>query len=100
MSSNPFDKLVTELNVDGKQYKYYSLPSLNDDRVKQLPYSIRVLLECCVRNCDEFSVKSADVEKILNWKENCKLDVEIPFKPARVLMQDFTFGSQYFFCDF
>jgi aconitate hydratase len=43
-----------------------------------------------LRNCDNFSVKQADVEKILNWKETQKLDVEIPFKPARVLLQDFT----------
>lgn len=59
--------------------------------IEKLPYSIRVLLECCVRTCDEFAVKSADVEKILNWSENCKKDVDIPFKPSRVLMQDFTY---------
>jgi aconitate hydratase len=56
-----------------------------------LPYSIRVLLESALRNCDEFSVKKADVEKILNWKETQFNDVEIPFKPARVLLQDFTY---------
>ena len=55
-----------------------------------MPYSIRVLLESALRNCDEFSVKKTDVEKILNWKETQKNDVEIPFKPARVLLQDFT----------
>jgi aconitate hydratase len=57
-----------------------------------LPYSIRVLLESALRNCDNFSVKQADVEKILNWRETQKLDVEIPFKPARVLLQDFTYN--------
>jgi aconitate hydratase len=55
-----------------------------------LPYSVRILLESAVRNCDEFNVKQDDVEKILNWVENSKKDVEIPFKPARVLLQDFT----------
>jgi aconitate hydratase len=47
-------------------------------------------LESALRNCDDFAVKKADVEKILNWKETQKNDVEIPFKPARVLLQDFT----------
>jgi aconitate hydratase len=60
-----------------------------------------VLLESALRNCDEFSVKSkykkfnfinigADVEKIINWKQTQNQDVEIPFMPARVLLQDFT----------
>jgi aconitate hydratase len=55
-----------------------------------LPFSIRVLLECALRNCDEFNIKSEDVEKILNWQENYQKDIEIPFKPARVILQDFT----------
>lgn len=46
-----------------------------------------------MRNCDEFNVKSNDVEKILNWKVSSTKDVEIPFKPARVLLQDFTYLS-------
>jgi aconitate hydratase len=55
-----------------------------------LPYSVRVLLESAIRNCDNFSVTEKDVENILNWKTNSTKDVEIPFKPARVLLQDFT----------
>jgi len=55
-----------------------------------LPYSIRILLESAIRNCDEFSVKQTDVEKILDWKTTSEKDVEIPFKPARVILQDFT----------
>jgi len=43
--ANPFDKVLTELNVDGQTYRYYSLPSLKDDRLATLPYSIRILLE-------------------------------------------------------
>jgi aconitate hydratase len=56
------------LSVDGKEYKYYSLPELKDNRYNSLPYSIRVLLESAVRNCDEFSVKKSDVENILAWE--------------------------------
>jgi len=47
-------------------------------------------LESAVRNCDEFNVLSSDVEKILDWVKNQKADVDIPFKPARVILQDFT----------
>ena len=61
------------------------LPSLG-----RLPFSIRVLLESAVRNCDGFQVKSKDVENILDWENNQKQNVEIPFMPARVILQDFT----------
>jgi aconitate hydratase len=43
-----------------------------------------------MRNCDEFNVLGKDVEKILDWEKNSKNDVDIPFKPARVILQDFT----------
>ncbi len=51
---------------------------------------MRILLESAIRNCDEFNVLSSDVEKILEWVTNSQKDVEIPFKPARVILQDFT----------
>jgi len=56
----------------------------NTDR---LPYSVRILLESAIRNCDEFQVKSNDVEKIIDWENTSPKLVEIPFKPARVLLQ-------------
>ena len=49
-----------------------------------------MLLESAVRNCDNFQVKSEDVERILDWKANRGKNVEVAFKPARVLLQDFT----------
>uniref|UniRef100_A0A4W3I9M4 aconitate hydratase n=1 Tax=Callorhinchus milii TaxID=7868 RepID=A0A4W3I9M4_CALMI len=58
--------------------------------VARLPFSIRVLLEAAVRNCDGFLVKKDDVENILNWKVTQHKNVEVPFKPARVILQDFT----------
>ena len=58
--------------------------------LESLPYSIRVLLESAVRNCDEYAVQTSDVERILGWVENQNKDVDIPFKPARVILQDFT----------
>ena len=56
----------------------------------RLPFSIRVLLESAVRNCDEFQVQKADVDNILSWIDKQHESVEIPFKPARVILQDFT----------
>ena len=55
-----------------------------------MPYSIRILLESVIRNCDNFQVTKEDVEKIIDWEKTAPKQVEIPFKPARVLLQDFT----------
>uniref|UniRef100_A0A4W6F9R3 Cytoplasmic aconitate hydratase n=1 Tax=Lates calcarifer TaxID=8187 RepID=A0A4W6F9R3_LATCA len=74
---------------DPKQ-QFYNLSKLGDSRYDRLPFSIRVLLESAVRNCDEFLVKRSDVESILNWKETQSQTVEVPFRPARVILQDFT----------
>ncbi|XP_024370454.1 aconitate hydratase, cytoplasmic isoform X1 [Physcomitrium patens] len=85
---NPFKNLVTELA--GSKSKYYSLVKLGDKRLDTLPYSIRILLESAIRNCDNFHVMKADVEKIIDWEKTSSKQVEIPFKPARVILQDFT----------
>ncbi|KAG6594751.1 Aconitate hydratase 1 [Cucurbita argyrosperma subsp. argyrosperma] len=89
---NPFSSILKTLeNPEGGVFgKYYSLPALNDPRIERLPYSIRILLESAIRNCDEFAVKANDVEKIIDWENTAPKLVEIPFKPARVLLQDFT----------
>lgn len=87
--ANPFDKVKKELKVGDKTYSYYDLNDLKDARLETLPYSIRILLESAVRNCDNFQVQEDDVEKILDWNKTAG-EVEIPFKPARVLLQDFT----------
>jgi aconitate hydratase len=54
---------------------------------EKLPYSIRILLESAIRNCDNFQVTKGDVEKIIDWENTAPKLVEIPFKPARVLLQ-------------
>ena len=87
---NPFQKIAHTLKAGGKTLTYYNLPALGDSRLEKLPYSVRVLLESAIRNCDEFEVKSQDVENILNWEKLSTKQVEIPFKPARVILQDFT----------
>ncbi|KAL2348647.1 hypothetical protein Fmac_002647 [Flemingia macrophylla] len=92
-TENPFNAILRTLEKPGGGGdfgKYFSLPALNDPRIDRLPYSIRILLESAIRNCDEFQVKSNDVEKIIDWENSSPKLVEIPFKPARVLLQDFT----------
>ncbi|KAM4128978.1 hypothetical protein ACJW30_02G209900 [Castanea mollissima] len=91
-SENPFKSILKTLEKPGggEFGKYYSLTALNDPRIDKLPYSIKILLESAIRNCDEFQVKSKDVEKIIDWENSAPKQVEIPFKPARVLLQDFT----------
>lgn len=61
-------------------------------RVDQLPLSIRVLLEAAIRNCDGFYTKEEDIQNILDWQQQ-QNKAEVPFSPARVLLQDFTWVS-------
>jgi aconitate hydratase len=55
----------------------------------KIPFSIRVLLESALRNCDGYQVNEGDVKRLARWSPAAE-DVEIPFKPARVILQDFT----------
>ncbi|RNF05616.1 cytosolic aconitase [Trypanosoma conorhini] len=86
---NPFLRHVEMLAADGGEAKYFKLHEI-DPRYETLPFSIRVLLESAVRNCDEFDITSKTVDNIFNWRESCQKNIEIPFKPARVVLQDFT----------
>uniref|UniRef100_A0A3P8YKF9 Iron-responsive element-binding protein 1 n=2 Tax=Esox lucius TaxID=8010 RepID=A0A3P8YKF9_ESOLU len=88
--SNPFAHLVEPLDHNKPDRKFYNLLKLRDPRYDRLPFSIRMLLESAVRNCDGFLVKQSDVESILNWEQTQTQSVEVPFRPARVILQDFT----------
>ncbi len=79
------------LSTKNGTFTYYSLAELEKlgHGIGKLPFSIRILLENALRNFDDFTITKENLETILNWKpEGSKKD--IPFKPARVLMQDFT----------
>uniref|UniRef100_A0A453Q3U8 Aconitate hydratase n=8 Tax=Triticinae TaxID=1648030 RepID=A0A453Q3U8_AEGTS len=91
-TEHAYSNILTSLpKPEGGEYgKFYSLPALNDPRIDKLPYSIRILLESAIRNCDGFQVTKNDVEKIIDWENTSPKLAEIPFKPARVLLQDFT----------
>lgn len=70
---------------------YFSLVKAAEKypQIKKLPYSIRILLENVLRNYDNFSITDEQVNNLINWNPKGS-DTEVPFKPARVLMQDFT----------
>jgi aconitate hydratase len=82
------------LTVNGKEYVYYSLPKAEANGlagVSKLPFSMKVLLENLLRNEDGRSVTKEDIEAVAAWLVNRGLtEYEIAYRPARVLMQDFT----------
>ena len=86
-------KCQKTLKVGSKTYVYYSLPAAEKNGLKgisKLPYSMKVLLENLLRNEDGRSVKKDDILAVAKWLKKRKLEHEIAFRPARVLMQDFT----------
>jgi aconitate hydratase len=90
VSSDSFGARST-LQVGGREFEIYRLDALQDRfDVARLPYSIKVLLENVLRLEDGTSVSAQDVEAIASWDAAAEPSVEIPFQPARVLMQDFT----------
>ncbi|MGC2087267.1 MAG: aconitate hydratase AcnA [Bradyrhizobium sp.] len=81
------------LKVGTKTYIYYSLAAAEKNGLKdisRLPYSMKVLLENLLRNEDGRSVKKEDILAVAKWLKKKTLEHEIAFRPARVLMQDFT----------
>ena len=94
MTRTGHDTLKTRktLKVDGKDYDYFSLEAaaaqIGD--ISRLPYTLKVLLENLLRFEDDRSVKVADIKALAGWLKNKKSDAEIAYRPARVLMQDFT----------
>jgi aconitate hydratase len=58
--------------------------------LERLPFSIRILLEAALRTCDGYQVTEDDVKRIASWSPRADFSAEIPFKPARVILQDFT----------
>jgi len=81
----------SELEVGGRKYEIHRLDALQERfDVARLPYALKVLLENVLRLEDGESVTAEDVEAIASWDAKADPSIEIPFQPARVLMQDFT----------
>lgn len=92
LKTDPFSARDTFQGPEGK-IGYYSLQKLEADGigpVSTLPYSIRILLEAVLRNCDGYVVNEEDVRNLANWEAANPAKVEIPFMPSRVVLQDFT----------
>lgn len=81
------------LKVGGKTYRYYSLKALEEQglgSISKLPFSIRVLLEAAVRQFDGRAITEEHIKQLAKWNEGVGRNKEIPFIPARIVLQDFT----------
>ena len=81
------------LESDGFACAYYSLPALEEAGIGStttLPVSLRILLESLLRNYDGHQITEDDIVNLANWDAHSPKALEIPFKPARVVAQDFT----------
>ncbi len=86
-------KSLSDLEVNSKNYKYYSLKKaeLNGlEGISKLPKSLKVLLENLLRYEDNISVNKKQIEAVKNWLDTKKSKTEIAYRPARVLLQDYT----------
>ena len=87
-----FDSLQS-FEIDGREIHYYSLSALEEQGIgpiSKLPVSIRILVESLLRNYDNHQVAAQDITDLANWNAATPKAVELPFKPARVVAQDFT----------
>ena len=90
MNKQEFIKYVT---IGDDPYCYFDIKELSSagfGNVERLPYSIRILVENLLRKLDGTIVREDDLKAITNWQKHYEKPVEIPYHPARVLMQDFT----------
>jgi aconitate hydratase len=93
MTSLDSFKCLKTLKVAGKAYAYYSLPVAEKNGLKgisRLPFSMKVLLENLLRNEDGRTVTKDDIKAVAEWLKSKSSTHEFAFRPARVLMQDFT----------
>ncbi len=92
-SSPPSTWSAGTLDVGGKRYAIHRLDAIEKQglgRLARLPRSIRVMLENLLRHQDDASVTRDDVAALASWRADGRNDREIAFRPARVLLQDFT----------
>src|SRR5262247_4037579 len=93
MTSLDSFKCARTLKVGSKSYVHYSLPTAEKNGLRgisRLPFSLKVLLENLLRHEDGRSVTKEDIQSFAHWLRAKTSEREIPFRPARVLMQDFT----------
>ena len=89
---NSYNSLKT-ISIDDKEYKYYSLKEAEKnglEGISNLPKSLKVLLENLLRYEDDLSVNKNQIDSIKEWLKSKKSNTEIAYRPARVLLQDYT----------
>jgi len=79
-----------DLTVNDKVYEIFNLNLIDDEKVRTLPYSLKILLENLLRFEDGINIKESDIKALINWDPQATPDKEISFTPARVILQDFT----------
>jgi aconitate hydratase len=92
MAGNLYNSRST-FTVNGKTYHFYKLQALEEagvGNVSRLPYSIRVLLESVLRQYDGRVITEEHIENLTKWGTDEVKDIDVPFKPSRVILQDFT----------
>jgi aconitate hydratase len=93
MSNQDVFQSRKSFEIDGKRYHYYHLGALEEagiGKVSNLPYSIKVLLESVLRQYDGRVITKEHVENLAKWGTSEVKEVDVPFKPSRVILQDFT----------
>ena len=91
-NKNSYNSLKS-ISIDNKTFKFYSLNEAEKnglDGISKLPKSLKVLLENLLRYEDDLSVQKSQIEAIKNWLKEKKSKTEIAYRPARVLLQDYT----------
>ena len=91
-SSDPFNAKTT-LQTPSGPVQIYQLEKLEKEgmgKINRLPFSIKVLIESVLRNCNDTEITKDDVKNVAGWSPKQEQPTEIPFKPGRVLLQDFT----------
>ncbi|HET7216381.1 MAG TPA: aconitate hydratase AcnA [Terriglobia bacterium] len=91
-ANNPFGSRASLETTSGRAtiYRLDALEKAGLGGVSRLPFSIKVLLEAVLRNCDGKLIKESDVAALAAWSAKSTSRQEVPFKPARVILQDFT----------
>ncbi|HRQ38804.1 MAG TPA: aconitate hydratase AcnA [Chloroflexota bacterium] len=88
---NTFDHFGARAKLPGTDVYYYRLDKLSYlANIDRLPFSIKIMLEALLRTCDGYVVTPADVEKLARYHAQSPAQDELPFKPGRVILQDFT----------
>jgi aconitate hydratase len=93
MTKNDVYQARSSFEINGKRYNYYSLDALEKagaGNVSRLPYSIKVLLEAVLRQVDGRVITKEHVENLAKWGTSEQKEIDVPFKPSRVILQDFT----------